>query len=73
MNFLDQPTQHYLNYKLKSISLVVFSIFAHFAYAQNANTVEAITGEKPNPANPIDIPSVATQYGATKKNYSPRR
>ena len=67
MNFLDQPTQHYLNYKLKSISLVVFSIFAHFAYAQNANTVEAITGEKPNPANPIDIPSVATQYGTTKK------
>lgn len=67
MNLQNQPSKHYLNYKLKPISLVVISIFAQQAYAQDANTVEAITGEKSNTTKPIDIPSVAMQYGATKK------
>ena len=67
MNVQNKKSQQLFNYKLKPISLVIFSIFIQQAYAQEANTVEAITGEKPNTVKLIDIPSVATQYGATKE------
>ena len=67
MNYQNQPAQHFFNCKLKPISLIIFLIFAQSAYAQEANSVEAITGEKSNAAKTIDIPTVATQYGATKE------
>ena len=35
MNLQNQPSKHSLNYKLKPISLIVFSIFAQHAYAQS--------------------------------------
>jgi len=67
MNDQSQPAQHLFNYKLKPISLIVFLICAQQAYAQDANSIDAVTGEKSNAAKPIEIPTVATQYGATKK------
>ncbi|MCX7185980.1 MAG: Plug domain-containing protein, partial [Methylophilales bacterium] len=67
MNSQNKKSQQLFNYKLKPISLLILSIFVQQAYAQETNSVEAITGEKPNTVKPIDIPSVATQYGATKE------
>jgi outer membrane receptor protein involved in Fe transport len=70
MNDQHQPASHFLNCKLKPISIIVFLICAQSSYAQDlnaANSIDAITGEPSKTAKPIDVPSVATQYGATKK------
>ena len=70
MNDQHQPAQQFFNYKLKPISLIVFLICAQSAYAQDlngANSIDAITGEPSKTVKPIDVPSIATQYGATKK------
>ena len=53
--------------KLKPISLIIFSLFAQVAYSQETNSVEAMTGETANAVKPVELPSVASQYGATKE------
>ena len=70
MNDQHQPAQQFFNYKLKPISLIVFLICAQSSYAQDLNaasSIDAITGEPSKTVKPIDVPSIATQYGATKK------
>jgi outer membrane receptor protein involved in Fe transport len=62
----------FLNCKLKPISLIVFLMFAQSTYsqdlnAQEANSIESVTGDTSNSEKKIDVPSVATQYGVTKK------
>ena len=70
MNDQHQPAQHFLSCKLKPISVILFLICAQSSYAQElngANSIDAITGEPSKTTKPIDVPSVATQYGATKE------
>lgn len=70
MNDQHQTAQHFLSCKLKPISVIVFLICAQSSYAQDlnaANSIDAITGEPSKTTKPMDVPSVATQYGATKK------
>jgi outer membrane receptor protein involved in Fe transport len=72
MHVQHQPSQHLLNCKIKLISLIILLICTQSAYAQDltaqeANSIESVTGETSNSEKKIDVPTVGTQYGATKK------
>ncbi|MDI1298722.1 TonB-dependent receptor [Methylotenera sp.] len=72
MHNQHQPAQPLLNLKLKPIALVVLLMCAQTAYAQDlnapeANSIESVTGEPSSKEKKIDVPSIASQYGATKK------
>lgn len=72
MHDQHQPAQPLLNLKLKPISLIILLMCGQSAYAQDlnaqeANSIESVTGEVSNKEKKIDVPSIATQYGATRK------
>jgi Fe(3+) dicitrate transport protein len=72
MHVQHQPSQHLLNCKIKLISLIILLICTQSAYAQDltaqeANSIESVTGDTSNSEKKIDVPTVGTQYGATKK------
>lgn len=72
MHVRHQPSQHLLNCKIKLISLIILLTCTQSAYAQDltaqeANSIESVTGDTSNSEKKIDVPTVGTQYGATKK------